>query len=152
MIGEAVEDLDSGLTEAATTGHALFWNEVKGVGLLSQLLSDFRIGHVVDMSPSSGTLAAAAAMNHITYDGFCFSDMHKQWLEGVTDRAMLKVLTDKDVPSYDKGFSEDIKKYFASSIADAEKLISSDSESKGKKGEENIGDTSSDDESQKPKK
>ena len=138
MIGEAVEDLDSGLTEAATTGHALFWNEVKGVGLLSQLLSDFRIGHVVDMSPSSGTLAAAAAMNHITYDGFCFSDMHKQWLEGVTDRAMLKVLTDKEVPNYDKGFSEDIKKYFASSIADAEKLISSDSESKGKKGEENI--------------
>jgi len=31
MIGESVEDLNAGLTAAATTGHALFWNEVKVV-------------------------------------------------------------------------------------------------------------------------
>jgi len=37
MIGENVEDLNAGLTAAARTGHALFWNEVI-VGLLSQLL------------------------------------------------------------------------------------------------------------------
>lgn len=127
MIGEHVEDLNSGLTERATTGHALFWNEVRSVGLLSQMLSDFGIAHVVDLSPSSGALAAAAAMNHVTYDGFCFNDMHKQWLEGVMDRVMLKVLTEKDVPNHDNGFSEDIKKYFAASVADAEKLISSKS-------------------------
>ena len=40
------------------------------------------------------------------------------------DRAMLKVLTEKEVKNHDKGFSEDIKKYFAASVADAEQLIS----------------------------
>ena len=124
MIGEQVEDLNSGLTEAATRGHALFWNEVRSVGLLSQMLSDFGIHHVMDLSPSSGALAAAAALNHVTYDGFCFNDSHKQWLEGIMDRVMLKVLTDKDVPNHDHGFSEDIKKYFAASVGDAENLIS----------------------------
>ena len=143
MIGEPVEDLNSGLTEAATTGHALFWNEVRSVGLLSQMLFDFGIAHIVDMYPSSGALAAAAAMNHVTYDGFCFNDMHKQWLEGVMDRVMLKVLTEKDVPNHDIGFSEDIKKYFASSVADAEKLISS--ESKEQSGRMKNDDVSSDD-------
>jgi len=29
-------------------------------------------------------------MNLIIYDGFCLNDMHKQWLEGVMDRSMLK--------------------------------------------------------------
>ena len=133
MIGENVEDLHAGMTAAATTGHVFFLNEVKIVGLLSQLLSDFGVAHVVDLTPASGALAAAAAMNRITHDGFCFNDMHKQWLEGVMDRAMLKVLTDKEVKNYDKGISEDIKKYFAASVADAEKLISSDdSEEKDK--------------------
>ena len=127
MIGEQVEDLNSGLTEAASSGHALFWNEVRSVGLLSQMLSDFGIAHVMDLSPSSGALAAAAAMNHVTYDGFCFNDTHKQWLEGIMDRIMLKVLTEKDVPNHEHGFSEDIKKYFAASVGDAEKLISAES-------------------------
>ena len=127
MIGEQVEDLNSGLTEAASSGHALFWNEVRSVGLLSQMLSDFGIQHVMDLSPSSGTLAAAAAMNHVTYDGFCFNDTHKQWCDGILDRIMMKVLTEKDVPNHEHGFSEDIKKYFAASVGDAEKLISAES-------------------------
>ena len=105
-----MEYLNAGLTAVATTGHALFWNEVKSVGLLSQLLSDLDVGHVVDLSVGSGVAAAAAAMNHITYDGFCFNDMHKQWLEGVTDRTMLKMLTEADMKNHDKGFAEDIKK------------------------------------------
>ena len=127
MIGEDVEDLHSGLTERATTGHALFWNEVRSVGLLSQMPSDFGIAHVVDLSPSSGALAAVAAMNHVIYDGFCFNDTHKQWLEGIMDRVMLAGLNNKDVPNHDRGFSEDIKKYFATSVGDAENLISSES-------------------------
>lgn len=131
MIGEDVEDLNTVLTAAAAEGHALFWNEVKSVGLLSQVLSDLDVGHVVDLSPASGAMAAAAAMNHITYDGFCFNDLHKRWLEGVMDRTMLKVLTDTEVKNNDKGFSEEIKKFFATSIADAEKLIAfADSEEK----------------------
>ena len=70
MIGHGVEDLPKGLIAAAKTRHPLYWNEVKSVGLLSQLLSDLGVGHVVDLSPASGAVAAAAAMNHITYDGF----------------------------------------------------------------------------------
>ena len=58
------------------------------------------------------------------------------------------MLTDKDVPNHDKGFSEDIKKYFSSSIADAEKLVAS-AEPKGGKDEENLADTSSDDETKR---
>ena len=52
--------------------------------------------------------------------------MHKQWLEDVTNRTMLKVLTvaEADAKNQDKGLAEDIKKYFAASISDAEKLMS----------------------------
>ena len=52
--------------------------------------------------------------------------MHKQWLEDVTNRTMLKVLTvaEADAKNHDKGLAEDIKKYFAASISDAEKLMS----------------------------
>ena len=38
--------------------------------------------------------------------------MHKQWLEGVLDRAMLRVLTDSGVPNNGQGFADEIRKYF----------------------------------------
>ena len=50
--------------------------------------------------------------------------MHMQWLEGVLDQTMLRVLAGTDVENQDKGFAEDIRKYFAASIADAERLVS----------------------------
>ena len=126
MIRNELEELPKSMADVASTGHALFWSEAKTVGLLSQLLSDFGAAHVADFSPASGALAAAAAMNHLTYDGFCFNDMHKQWLEGVLDRAMLRVLTDSGVPNNGQGFADDIRKYFSVSIEDAEELISSE--------------------------
>ena len=125
-----IEELPKAMADVSSTGHALFWSEAKTVGLLSQLLSDFGVAHVVDLSPASGALAAAAAMNHLTYDGFCFNDMHKQWLEGVLDRAMLRVLTDSGVPKHGQGFADEIRKYFSVSIEDAEELISSQSKEK----------------------
>ena len=99
------------------------------------MLIDFGVTHVVDLSPASGAVEAAAAMNNITCDAFCFNDMHKKWLEGVMDRAMLRVLTDSEVPNHDKGFSDDIKKYFASSIRDAEELLESEEPAKKEKEE-----------------
>ena len=126
---EEIAELGKPLADAASSGHALFWPEVKLVGLISQLLSDFGVAHVVDLSPASGAVVAAAAMNGITCDAFCFNDMHKKWLEGVLDRAMLAVLTNAEVANHDKGFSDDIQKYFASSIEDAEQLLSLDSQS-----------------------
>ena len=42
--------------------------------------------------------------------------MHKHWLEGVLDRAMLRVLTDSGVATHDQGFADDIWKYFSVSI------------------------------------
>ena len=67
-------------------------------------------------------------MSHIADSGFCFCDMPKRWLEGVMDRATLKVLTDSDVPSHDQGFSEETKTYFAASAEEAERLTSSEDE------------------------
>ena len=88
--GEEIAEVSKDLADAASTGHALFWTEVKPVALMiSQLLSDFGISHVVDVSPASAAVAAAAAMSDITCDAFCFNDMHKTWLDGVLDRAML---------------------------------------------------------------
>ena len=62
MIGDLLEDVHAGLTAVLAAGHPLYLNEVKGVDLLMQLLSDLDVGHVVDLSPASGALAAAAAM------------------------------------------------------------------------------------------
>ena len=79
MIGcEEVEELSKALVDAGSSGHALFWSEVKLVGLISQLLSGFGVSHVVDLSPASGAVVAAAAMNGITCDAFSFNDMHKK--------------------------------------------------------------------------
>ena len=135
--GGEIEELPKDMADAADDGggQALFWSEVKIVGFLAQVLSDFNVSHVVDLSPASGAVAAAAALNHITCDAFCFNDMHKQWLEGVMDRAMLRVLTQAEGGRLgqgevcEKGFSEEIKKYFSSSIRDAELLLSLDQRS-----------------------
>ena len=62
MIGALLEDVHAGLAAVLAAGHPLYLNEVKGVDLLMQLLSDLDVGHVVDLSPTSGALAAAAAM------------------------------------------------------------------------------------------
>ena len=71
MIGcEEVEELGKALAVAGSSGHALFRSEVKRVGLIPQLLSDFGVSHVVDLSPASGAVVAAAAMDGITCDAF----------------------------------------------------------------------------------
>ena len=128
MLGVGLADLPERCSQSGLAGHPLFWQEVKSVGILSQVLSDLGVAHVVDLSCGSGAVATAAAINHITYDGFCFNEMQQSWLDGVMDRMMLYLLTDKVLnketkQDVDQQFAESIRKYFAASIADVAKLV-----------------------------
>lgn len=49
----------SGDTVPVTTGHPLFWQELKSVDFLVSVLNDFGIGYVFDLSPGSGAMAIA---------------------------------------------------------------------------------------------
>ena len=73
------------------------------------------------------------------------------------DRAMLRVLTQAEGgrlgqgEACEKGFCEDIKKYFSSSIRDAEQLLSLDPEEPPKRGKK-TGKNKEDDAAEEPKK
>ena len=116
MIGKPLRELPSKLVAAAATGRPLFWQEVKPIGLLAQAFQDFCVSHVCDLSPGSGACATAAAMNGITYDGFCRNTTQQRWLESLLDRAMLNVLTNEKAPHHDTELAQSICMYFASSI------------------------------------
>ena len=126
MIGEELEPLPSKYEDHALNGHPLFWDEIKSVGLFSQLFNELGVSHVVDLSCVSGACAMAAATNHISCDGFCFNEMQQHWLGGLMDRSMLYLLTDKtstEKAEHDAEFAASIRKCFFASIADAAKVV-----------------------------
>ena len=126
IVGRSLDEFPTKLLASASAGHPLFWQEVKPIGLLSQILQDLCVSHVIDLSPGSGACATAAAMNAITYDGFCYNTAQQQWLESVIDRTMLGVLTDEKGPNKDTDFAQSIRMYFAASIGNLLNDVPSD--------------------------
>ena len=49
---------------------------------------------ILDWTPGSGAAAAAALHCGIKYEGICTNTAHKQWLDGLLDKAIYAVAVD----------------------------------------------------------
>jgi hypothetical protein len=64
----------------------LYWQESKSPEIWGQLLEDFDIEAVFDVSPGTGALLEAALRKGVRYVGVTTSDTHNAWLSNIADR------------------------------------------------------------------
>ena len=95
----------------------LYWQEAKPVDLLEQLLTDFDMRAVFDISPGSGALAEAALRLGISYVGVTTTSTHAKWLGNVIDRVAMGHLAMPGRPLYNKEVASDVNTYFGDMLA-----------------------------------
>ncbi len=89
-----------GAAAALTKVMPLFWQEAKSADFFLQLIQDFDLKCVVDISPGSGALAEACLTGHVGYVGLCKTEAHSQWLQNVMDRGVLPHIVRSGGPLY----------------------------------------------------
>ena len=95
----------------------LFWQESKPVELFEQLLLDFDIRGVFDVSPGSGCLAEAALRLGICYVGVTTKATHAKWLGNVMDRVAMSHVVTPGRPCYSKDLAADVQTHFGAMLA-----------------------------------
>jgi len=120
---------------AAKKGHPIFWQDFKSVKLCSAVLHDFSICHVFDLSPGSGTMAMACAMDGIPYVGVCANEEHKKWVHGLLDMATLALESEprtdgkrKEEKEHCFALAEKIKVHFGTAVAEAKRMLQESAE------------------------
>ena len=91
----------------------LYWQEARPVELYEQILSDFGIRTVFDLSPGSGALAEACLRMGLTYAGVTCKQTHCRWLGNVLDRFCLAHMTTPGRPCHSKEYAPVIQSYCA---------------------------------------
>jgi hypothetical protein len=124
IVGGPIKPVAAKLAEQVKHGQPLFWQEYNTVELLSNLLHDFDVGRVFDLSPGSGTVAVAALHNDIGYEGVGVNEAHCEWLENLLDRIAVGFLADDKRKSCSAELCADISKYFATAVLDARRVMS----------------------------
>ena len=87
----------------------LFWQEAKPVEIYEQLLLDFDIRSIFDVSPGSGGLAEAALKLGVMYVGVTTSQTHTKWLDNALDRVAVGHTKTPGRPCYDKEFAAEVQ-------------------------------------------
>jgi len=95
----------------------LFWQESKPVDLLEELLLNFDIRGVFDLSPGSGALAEAALRLGICYVGVTTKAAHAKWLGNVADRVTMSHIATLGRPCYQKDLESEVQLHFGDMLA-----------------------------------
>ena len=95
----------------------LLWQEAKPVEFYEQLLTDFDIHGVFDVSPGSGACAEAAMRLGICYVGVTTKAAHAKWLGNVLDRVAMSHAATPGRPCYLKELAGDVQTYFGDMLA-----------------------------------
>ena len=101
----------------------LFWQEV---------LFDFKVGAVVDLTPADGLLAQAALHTRIPYTGLVFTPKHADELLQRLQSSLIAGATREGDPWYDPHLVEAITKPMAKAKADAIARTVAETRSKAK--------------------
>ncbi len=102
-----------GWLESRSSGAPLFWYESKGHALWKQLLTDFDLTAVVDLTPGSGQLGRACLAAGAQYFGICANQTHMSWLANVLDRYALEHIVESGSHLYQESLSTHIQEHFA---------------------------------------
>jgi hypothetical protein len=98
----------------------LFWQESKPVDLYEQLLVDFDIRGIFDISPGSGALAEAALRLGVCYVGVTTKTTHAKWLGNVVDRVAMSHMAAPGRPCYQKDLATEVQTHFGDMLAGLE--------------------------------
>ena len=82
--------------------------------MFEELLLDFDIRGVFDLSPGSGCLAEAALRLGICYVGVTTKAAHAKWLGNVIDRVAMSHVVTPGRPCYLKDLAGDVQAHFRS--------------------------------------
>ena len=85
--------------------------------LFEQILQDFDIRCVFDVSPGSGALAEAALRQGICYVGVTTDTTHTRWLGNVLDRVAMTHVATPGRPIYNKEMAVDVNSHFGDVMA-----------------------------------
>ncbi len=90
----------------------LFWQEAKPPELLQQLIRDFKLHAIFDVTPGAGTWAEASMLAGVQYVGVTTSPVHQVWLANVCDRLALTQIVTAGRPLYQRELADHIRKHF----------------------------------------
>ena len=104
----------------------LFWQEAKPIEIYEQILTDFDIRCVFDVSPASGALAEAALRLGICYVGVTTKATHAKWLNNVLDNVALAHMATPGRPCYAKDSADEIQTHFADILVGLEEAAAAE--------------------------
>jgi len=96
----------------------LYWLETKSTKFWIQLLRDLSVKSVMDVSPGSGSLAAACLESGVRYFGVVQSPVHMAWLNNYLDRKAIKFIAQAGSELYMEDLAPRIKELFDDLVND----------------------------------
>ena len=118
------------LQEVQRAGNPAFWCEYKPLDVWISLFKNMAATEILDLTPGSGVAAVAALHCGIKYEGCCTNAAHKQWLDGLLDKAIYAVAAESLESAAAVGASADyvnnIKRFFPRDRQRSEALFDCD--------------------------
>ena len=103
------------------------WHETKSVQWLMQFFKDLpQITHIFDLGAATGAAGIAAWRCGISYEGVCFNQAHKDWLDNVMDNCMFAVVAsgiETKVSPKDQEFQEKVRHFFGPQVEEGMRLL-----------------------------
>ena len=96
-----------------SAGVPVFWNESKSMDFWMNWIRTWDLGVVVDLSPGSGALAAAAMKQSVQYVGVCQSTAHQVWLANAMNKVAVEMVADAKSPLFISDIANSLKTTFA---------------------------------------
>jgi hypothetical protein len=96
-----------------SSGVPVFWNESKSMDFWTNWIRTWDLGVVVDLSPGSGALAAAAMKQSVQYVGVCQSTAHQVWLANALNKVAVEMVADAKSPLFISDIAKSLKTTFA---------------------------------------
>ena len=93
-------------------GVPMYWRECKPLEFWIALLKMFKAKVIVDFTPGSGALAAAAMSQGAKYTGLVEDNRHLAWLQNIVDTASLRYIAKKGEALYMEDLAELITQHY----------------------------------------
>ncbi|CAK0884989.1 unnamed protein product [Prorocentrum cordatum] len=107
-------------------GHPFSFNEVKPISLWQTIIGHHSVTHIVDFTPGSGALAAAAA-GAMECEGVACNDDHRDWLDSIAGRCAMYKAGHEEGRAHQVGgdadFVEKVSTYFSGTMMEAKRLL-----------------------------
>ena len=130
------ENLKRALGRDSDANVPFSFHDWKPLNILSAILRDLDVTHVMDLSPGSSWLATACAWNRLQYDCLCDSAEHAAWLEKLLNKAVLTQYVEGVPEEGEEAFQLSLSKYFSNMLHNEKDGMAEDEEEEEQSGED----------------